>query len=102
VIEWIIDAASPISILETNIYAVPTQREVDLPALQRQTDLFDFLMEAVKPGVVVAHGKKAEEHLKSKTLPAQLITVSHFSRGWSEVRARDLGVRIKLACDSKR
>lgn len=99
-IDWVIEEATPIRCLETNIYAAPTEQAVDLRALQRSTAPFDFLMDSVKPDVVVVHGKDAAMHLQGKNISAQIIVVPHFARGWSQSSARTLGRQIKLACDA--
>lgn len=98
VIEWIIDGASPIRCLETNLYALPTEQAAELVADKRITEPFDFLLDRVKPRVVIAHGVDAVKHIQSKGLSGSIIPVSHLSRGWSQENARALGQKIKHAC----
>lgn len=98
VIEWIVEEARPISILETNLHAIATEKQADLAKRDRQTDIFDFLMAAIGPTLIVAHGKKATDYVKRKGVGVTLLDVPHFSRGWSEARARDLGRQIRQAC----
>ena len=100
VIDWILEEANPIRCLETNIYSAPTEQATDLPSRKRITAPFDFLVAAIRPRVILTHGDKAEEHIRSKHLSARIISVSHFSRGWSEERARELGNQIKSAVES--
>ena len=100
VIDWILQEANPVHCLETNIYAAPTEEATELALARRLTAPVDFLIEAVKPKVVVVHGKDAASHLQDKVISARLIAVPHFSRGWSQASARALGRQIKLACDA--
>ncbi len=86
--------------LETNIYSAPTQQATDLALAQRITETFDFLMDSVKPDVVVVHGKDAAKHLQGKCITSHVIEVPHFARGWSQASARALGQQIKHACDA--
>jgi hypothetical protein len=97
VMEWVIEEAAPIAILETNIFALPTKRAKDLPPGDRDTSPFDLLMERIEPKVIVVHGNDAKEELGRKKIDAILIEVKHFSRGWSQTEARALGRRIKRA-----
>jgi hypothetical protein len=95
VIEWILEGASPIRCLETNIYAASTEQAADLAAEQRITAPFDFLLATIKPRVIVAHGADAVKHIRKMNIDAKVLSVSHFSRGWSREAALALGVKIK-------
>lgn len=99
VIDWILQEASPVSILETNIYAAPTEAAADLAVTRRLAEPFDFLIDAIKPAVIVVHGKDAATYVQGKDLASRIIAVPHFSRGWSQSSARELGQQIKSACD---
>ena len=94
IIDWIIEDASPIKFLETNIYSAPSEEARDLCTAQRLTAPFDFLLTTIKPELIVAHGKDAIAYLSEKEIDANIIPLSHLSRGWSEVRARELGRKI--------
>lgn len=98
VIDWILQEASPINCLETNIYAAPTEQAADLALARRMTAPVDFLIDSVKPDVVIVHGKDAAMHLHSKGISAHVTAVPHFSRGWSQSDARALGQRIRREC----
>lgn len=98
VIDWILEEASPVRCLETNIYAAPTEQAVDLPPEQRITTPFDYLLEKLQPRLIVVHGEEAASHIQSKNYTGQIIKVSHLSRGWSQVAARELGLQIKQKC----
>ena len=110
------NAALPVRCLETNIYAAEAPESIDLRAQQRLTAPFDFLLRAIRPRVVVAHGDDAIEHLARLTGTRiswgneaiagysghtfHLIAVAHFARpragqGWSGGRAAELGHRIR-------
>jgi hypothetical protein len=107
VIEWIIAEAKPMKCLETNIYAMPTEQARDLREQERVTRPFDFLLRAIRPQVMLLHGQDAVKHLetifdvqlKMDSLQSievewgevKVLAVSHFSRGWSKNRAREIG-----------
>lgn len=92
-------------------FATPSARE--LPDSEREAEIFKFLLDAIKPKVIVAHGKEAGELLErsgelastygvpaGNRLPAVLIKKSHFSRGWSREKARELGHLINAKCNT--
>ena len=95
VIDWVLDEAAPVRCLETNIYATPTEQATDLAIANRLTAPFDFLLKSVSPAIVVVHGKDAAVHLQTMRIEAYVISVPHFSRGWSRSAARDLGQQIR-------
>jgi hypothetical protein len=47
------------SCLETNIYSYPSPDEKSLDKSQRDTEVLKFLLAAIRPNVVLFHGKKA-------------------------------------------
>jgi hypothetical protein len=94
VIEWIVSEASPVKFLETNIYSAPTEEAKDLAVHQRLTAPFDFLLDEIKPSLIITHGKEAADYLRMRTPSASVMNLSHLSRGWSESRARELGQNI--------
>lgn len=100
VIDWILEEANPVHCLETNIYASPTEQATELVAARRLTTTIDFLLESIKPDVVIVHGKDATLHLQEKRIAAHVISVPHFSRGWSQSDARALGQQIRSKCDA--
>lgn len=98
VIEWIVGEAYPTKCLETNIYAKATEEALDLEGRNRITAPFDYLLDRIAPKLVVAHGEDAAEHLHAQNPECELMCVPHFARGWSEKRARELGLAIREAC----
>lgn len=95
VIEWILEEASPVRCLETNIYSAPTEAAGDLESLKQVTAALDFLLERINPQIIVAHGKDAVSYIQRKHLAARVIEVRHFARGWKEADARAIGRQIK-------
>lgn len=100
VIEWVLEEAAPIRCLETNIYAVPTEQAVDLISEKRITAPFDYLLARIQPRLIVVHGKDAAVHIQSKGFAGHTIIVPHFSRGWSQMAARTLGLKIRTECNA--
>lgn len=90
-IEWIIDELGPNDCLETNIYAKATEEYASLTPAGRITAPFDYLLETIKPQVLIVHGKDAIAHIKGKSIDAHVIDESHLGRGWSQEKARALG-----------
>lgn len=99
IIEEIVQGASPVKCLETNIYAKATEQASDLEERDRITAPFDYLLRQVAPRLVIAHGKDAADYLQRLDLPCELMCVSHFARGWSIKSARELGLRIRTYCE---
>jgi hypothetical protein len=95
VIEWILEETGPVRCLETNIYAAATEQAADLEREQRLTAPFDYLLATINPRVIVVHGVEAAEYIGKRDLRAHVIETSHFSRGWSQAQARDLGKQIR-------
>jgi hypothetical protein len=102
VLNWVSESAAPIKCLETNIYSAPAERAADLVAQQQITAPFNFLLKTIKPKVIVAHGEDASKHIQHMTRSTYVIRVPHFSRGWSEQRARALGQQVKSTCGEAR
>jgi len=98
ILEWILEEALPIKCLETNIYAAPSKQAIDLSINNKVTAPFNFLLETIKPKIIIAHGQDATDYIKSINLPVQTIFVKHLSRGWSQESARKLGCQIKSLC----
>ena len=65
---------------------------------RRMTALVDFLIDSVKPDVVIVHGKDAAIPLHSKGISAHVTAVPRFSCGWSQSDALALGQRIRREC----
>jgi hypothetical protein len=63
-IEWIVDAAAPTKILETNIYSVPTSRASELRKADKRTEAFEFLLSEIAPAVLLLHGKVVKEYFE--------------------------------------
>lgn len=59
-------------VLETNIFHQYSQRLRDLRKDQRTTDVFDFLIETLRPKIVFVHGRPAIRHIE-RLVSAQLI-----------------------------
>ncbi len=98
VIEWIIEAASPCRCLETNVYALPSDDKASLAEESRKTAPFRFLLETIKPSVIVAHGDDAILETQHLAGSVRVMPVKHFSRGWSEEAARSLGQKLGALC----
>lgn len=113
-IEWITQAAAPVRCLETNLYATATTEARDLSHADRDTRVFDFLLDEIAPRVLLVHGGEAREHVQEHfgvqlepdrwtdvvrpSHAVRILSVRHLSRGWSRERAQRLGVELRQAC----
>jgi len=110
----IIQEAAPVSCLDTNVFATPTPAERDLAPELRLTGTFDFVLGAVRPAALLAHGREAADHLRRlltverlpgerfEAVPApwgslRVMAVRHLSRGWSYAQAEALGRALREA-----
>lgn len=59
-IELFFETASPLKVLETNIFPFPSEREKDLDPIYRDTALFDYLVEEIRPKLILGHGASRE------------------------------------------
>ena len=112
----IMKEAAPVRCLDTNVFSTPTPAERDLTADLRRTDVFDFVLDAVRPAALLAHGKEAADHLRrllGTELPTEyfapvptpwgsmrVMAVRHLSRGWSYAEAEALGRALREAAET--
>ena len=89
-IEWIVSVASLFKFLKTKIYLAPSEEAKDPTARDRRTAPFDFLLREIKPVVILAHGNDAVNHPSMCKGLGKVVALRHSSRGWSEVRAREI------------
>lgn len=113
-IEWIVSAASPVSCLETNLYAKATPEAKDLGKKDRDSSIFEFLLQQIKPKVVFLHGKDARKHISEMAgqeidqgvvtdaevfgSHIKVLAMPHLSRGWSKQKSSDVGRQLKTLC----
>ena len=106
-INLVVEGACPVKCLETNIYAKPSENEDDLEKYLKTLSLedekrliapFDYLLKQIRPKLVVSHGDKAKDYLQRQVLECELWSECHFSsrgsRGYTDAKARELGLRI--------
>jgi hypothetical protein len=60
-IEWIVEVASPVKILETNLYALPTRKAADLGRADRASGGFEFLLAEISPSVILLHVREVQK-----------------------------------------
>lgn len=66
-IELFVSAATRTNgVLETNIFAVSTPSEKDLKPSDRETAIFEFLLETIKPKALFVHGETAAAYFRQK------------------------------------
>jgi hypothetical protein len=106
IIERVVDA-SQVKCLETNLYAVPTASIAELKETDRSTACIEFLLDAIKPQVLLLHGggvaglgkigildgftENTFRPVATRYGTMTVCAVRHFSRGWSHPAADELG-----------
>ncbi|MBL7224349.1 MAG: hypothetical protein ISS72_10885 [Candidatus Brocadiae bacterium] len=120
-IERIISAAAPVRCLDTNAFFRYSPNEASLRPEDRDTRVFDYLLEVLTPKVVFAHGASAIEYferLAGSALPydqftsvsvrgmrIDVITGQHLGRarrGWTYERFEELGRALRQRCQGTR
>jgi hypothetical protein len=100
-----VSTVRPVRCLETNLYPTASKQFADLPQALRSTQVFDFLVLAIKPRAMLVHGAETVRHVQprcsgalSKDMPQDAdfgygsVTViggDHLTRFWkdSEIRS---------------
>lgn len=65
-IEELIQRLLPLRVMELNLYHMPSRSERELPNSSRSTELFDFMLDAAKPSMLVVHGASPRRHLEQR------------------------------------
>ena len=110
-IDWIVDATKPVKILETNLFVKATPTAKELKAGDRRSEVFEYLLETIKPEVIFLHGKQTIKYfeklydikiVKDKIgcfeilgTKTKVLAKKHLSRGWSEESTKELGKELK-------
>ena len=55
-----------LSILETNIFDYPTVGKKDLKTDQKNTEVFEFLLQSIQPKFLISHGEDAHQYLSQR------------------------------------
>ncbi|RWQ57830.1 hypothetical protein [Mesorhizobium sp.] len=91
-IECFVEGAAGVRVLETNIYARASDDMRTLDVASREIAPFKFLLDTIKPKVIVVHGKPALQTVGKFGTSAKVIEADHhFSRQTSKVTARGYG-----------
>lgn len=93
-IQAFVDGAAPVHVLETNIFAMPSETAPELALRDRQSAPFKWLVERIKPLVIVAHGSDAVTAVQGLGYRGKLVPLTHLSRGWSVANAAAKGGEI--------
>ncbi|RLP25789.1 hypothetical protein [Mesorhizobium sp. YM1C-6-2] len=90
--ECFVEGAVGARVLETNIYAAASEDMKSLDLASREIAPFRFLLDVIRPKVIVVHGKPAVEAIRRFDTPAKVIAADHhFSRKTSKETARTHG-----------
>jgi hypothetical protein len=98
-IENFVEGAAGVRVLETNIHAAASGDMKSLDPASRRMAPFNFLLDVIRPKVIVVHGKPAVEAIGKLDISAKVITADHhFSRGTSKEAARGYGAMAAKEC----
>jgi hypothetical protein len=96
-IEAFVEGAGHARVLETNIYSNASEDLKSLDPTRREIAPFCFLVDAIRPKVIVVHGKPAVDAIAKFAVPSAVMAADHhFSRQTSRETARALGARARL------
>lgn len=109
-LDWLAEETAPARCLETNVYSGASEETSLLHEDQKSSIAFDYLVNFIRPRVILAHGEDAIRHMEALTGQAidkgvelrcahgdarfELVAVPHLARGWSQARVRELGKRL--------
>jgi hypothetical protein len=109
-IDHIVKHVTSGKILETNLYIKQTKEAHELKKKDKKTDIFEFLIQEIKPKIVVLHGKSVKDYFRInyddrindddfaeidiKNLRTLAYATRHLSRGWTFEKLEELGKRI--------
>ena len=110
-IEWIIESIKPIKTLETNLFVKATPTADELKSEERESSVFEYLLETIKPKILFIHGnevieyfeklygieieKGKIEHFEILGTKTNILAMNHLSRGWSKQKSIELGELLK-------
>ncbi len=110
-IEWIIQSIKPIKTLETNLFVKATPTADELKSEDRESSVFEYLLEIIKPKILFIHGNEVIEYfeklygikiVKDKIdkfeilgTKTNILAMNHLSRGWSKQKSLELGELLK-------
>lgn len=113
-LDWIVQGAAPVRCFETNVYAEPAEVLPDLPAEARGTQVFEYLLQTIRPRVLFLHGKDAQDYfsalIRQRLIEGDesrislngretvVLPMPHLSRGWSAAKARSVGAHLRALC----
>jgi hypothetical protein len=72
-LDKIIEQADPVRCLTTNVYAAHSHRGAELQSSDRRIDVFQFLLESIKPKALLLHGSDAHKEV------GRILSVDGFS-----------------------
>ena len=97
--------------LETNIYPFASSREADLDSKYKKTELFEYLVNTIKPKLILGHGATVRKELsklygiklkrgeyasvKNSEWKLDILTEHHFSYQWSKDGIGEFATSIK-------
>lgn len=91
-IEAFISGAGQTSVIETNLFSMPSTSIANLAHSDRWSGPFEFLLRSIKPRVIVTHGADARRAMGGFTFTGKTLDAPHFSR-ISRAGAEDFGRR---------
>jgi hypothetical protein len=110
-VEVFFNDSKPLKVLETNIYPFASSREADLDPKYKKTELFEYLVNTIKPKLILGHGATVRKELsklygiklkrgeyasvKNSKWKLDILTEHHFSYQWSKDGIGKFATNIK-------
>jgi hypothetical protein len=110
-LEWLVEAINPLKTLETNLFVKPTESAKELNIEDRESLIFEYLIQKIKPKIIFTHGKEVREYLERLYgiaivpekiniiellgIKTKIVSMSHLSRGWSKKKTIETGEFLK-------
>lgn len=76
--------------METNIYSIATPKKLDLDKSDKNTTIFNFLIQHLQPKTIITHDVDAERYVQAMNLSIPILSQKHFAIGWSKNKTHDL------------
>ncbi len=116
-IDHIVKHVTSGKILETNLYTKQTANASLLEETDKKTEIFEFLINEIKPKIVVLHGKSVKDFFRKNyddrisdddfteinitNFRTLAYSTKHLSRRWSFEKLEELGKRIHNKINEK-
>lgn len=86
-----VNGAAPVPVLETNVFSKASDDIPSLAKTHRNAAPFRYLLETLKPSILVVLGQEAQDAVRALRPTAEVVEKHHFARRWKVAAAEELG-----------